>query len=314
MSDNPFGSPIDFGTFGLVDPLASKWANKPVSPPAVAESAGPDGARWLREGQQLVVSRDGMTGTISFLQAVDESGNLTSDVEAIPKVNSRWSDKQSDATYNLMCVSVKATPYAITQNGSERLLYTCEYSSQPLDPTEIDFGGDFISCKGGSTGKGFVWEDTKATVSQTLHKATLSVKFRITKRRSSLPYDDIIARLGCVNNDDFNVPNNQNGVSCTIKGTDGGDSPDDAFLLFEGCKAVETTDPNGGVMWKITYNFTAKYNRDASGAVVGWNDIFRDEDARFIRVIPYSQKDADMPTSLYKEMDLSMLIKPEEGT
>lgn len=313
MPDNPFGLPINFGPFGLHDPLASKWSNKPVDPPTTptTPSSDSDDARWLRDGQQLVVARDGMTGTISFLQAVNPNGDLVTDRTAIPKVNSRWSDNPSSPTYNLLCVSVKGTPYAITKNGSERLLYTCEYSSQPLDPTEIDFGGDFVSIKPAADGSGFKWWDDDAPVTQTVHRATLSVKFRITKRRSSLPYDDIVDRLGCVNTDDFQVPDNQGGIACTIPGTQDNNDPDSAFLLFEGCKAVETTDPVGGVMWKIVYNFNAKYNMDSDHNKYGWNNIYRDSTNSFELI--YTGEVAS-PHLLYHPTDLSMLIADEKET
>lgn len=298
---------------------STKWKNKPsnVSPtPAegISANATASSARWLREGRQVVVTRDGITGTISFLPATTSSGDITMSDAYMPKINDRWDDDISSPLYNLICVSIKETPYGVTSNGTERFLYTAEFSTQPLDPTEIDFGGDFISCKGTpEVPNGFYWSDNSA-VTQTLHKVSLSIKFKITKRRAKLPYDDIVARLGCVNSDDVNIPNNRGTTCATILGTDDGNNPECAYLLFEGCKAVETTDPEGGVMWKLIYSFTAKYNWDSTSSTpVGWNSIFNNSTGRF-DLVHYGNHEATPQTRLYREKDLSTLIADEAET
>lgn len=283
---------------------SSSFKNKAgtVDPAPSDDTSGSNPASdavYMREGRQVVSTRDGMTASITFLPGVDGSGNVeTADANLI-KVNDRWCDDPTDPTYDLICVSVKETPYGVTSTGKDRCLYTAEFSSQPLDPIELDFGGEFISIKKESGG--FVWTDTGAAVNQTLHKITMSVKFKIVKRRSSLPYSTITARLGCVNSDEFVVPNSRGGDAFFVTGTDDGADPQNAFLLFEGAKAVETTDPKGQTMWKITYSFNAKYNIDSSGNVTGWNCIFRDSDASFQLTTP----------TLYRETDLSALIEDE---
>jgi hypothetical protein len=307
------------GTAGKItfDELgSSSWKNTAgkVSPTPEEGTRSATKAVWLREGRQVIVTRDGMTGSISFLPAVDGSGNvLDSQDDYLPKVNDRWSDLKSSPTYNLICVSVKQTPYAPTSNGSEQYLYTAEFSTQPLDPVEIDFGGDFTSCKGTADHpSGFKWASDGKAVTQTIHKVSLTVKFRITKRRTSLPYDDIVARLGCVNSDEVSIPNNRGGTAVTITGTDEGNNPENAFLLFEGAKAVETTDPNGGVMWKLVYSFSAKYNWDSSTATAsGWNNVFRNDTGKFELV--YTGEDSDKKY-LYRDIDLSVLISEEKET
>lgn len=304
---------IDTITFDDMPPGFAAFKNQPAekspgNPPAVTTGkSAPIGYSItefieLREQRQVTATRDGMTGSRAFIQKPTSSAATYTC--PLPEVNQRWSLYPNEAEYELYAVSVKRTPYAKDPNGSEIELYTVEYSSQPLDPIEIDLGGDFVSVKPGAT-SGFYWADTEGDstgekINQTLNRVTLSGKIRVTKRRAAYPINFIASKLGCVNSDDVTIP----GMS-TIPGTDAGASPDTAHLLFEGSKAVETTNPNGGRMWRVTYNFAFKYNVDTvprSGVTSGWNNIMRDSTGLFTLTYP----------PLFKQATLSKLIADDD--
>lgn len=296
---------MTFDELGTYARGGSKWRNTASSvepapesplPTIVVPSMEPCDPLWLRDGRQVVMTRDGMTGSAWYLPGVSAEGVVNYADASFPKVNDRWANEINSPFYDLILVQITSAPYAITSSGEDRMLYKCEFSSQPLDPFEGTLGGDLISIRGEQGG--FKWKDTHTNVNQTMQMTSLSFKFAVVKRYPAVPLEDIMARLGCVNSDDVFVH------GMTFKGTNKGTEPEHAHLLFEGCKVTETTAPDGKAMFKCTFNFSYKATRNLptkgdETAVFGWNCILRESDSTFQLTEPL----------LYREAELSPLLK-----
>lgn len=250
----------------------------------------------LTSGWQIVRRAEGITGTRVFHDA-DETAT-----DSLPDVGDLF-DPTDESLENLKAIERSEILYG---GKPGQHLYTIQYTTAPgateasgdldeaVDPDYLPvsgaLSGEAISINAAASSSTWVWEDGTKVTTQ-LFKKLITGNIKVVRRLSALELPTWCHLNGMINS-----------AAMTVAGM----TFDPGFLMFNGVEYEEYRNDQGSRRWKVTFNFSIKIQKTATG-YVGWNYIFDEKTNQFRKPLNTDAEEASAE-ALYESDDLGELL------